>query len=174
MRIRFGIALALVFVLALGVSSAGANAWWNVTKNVSSGAVATGDLRVTSTWASGSGSTWGNLAPGGTSGDRTLQVVVSGAGSTLHWKIRVIGTVNPSFNAYMTFHAWEGACGTGTPIPNANTPAPGDMYPVSGNGHKGNRTMNICVRFTLLSSAPPSLAGLAVQPNVTVAVEQQR
>jgi hypothetical protein len=159
-RVRAGVIAGVLLALVLGAS--GAHALWQRTAALPAGVSTTGDLNVTAAWVGGT-PVWAPLFPGDRA-EGTLRVTGTGAGGTLRWRLQVAGAVAPAFSSYTTFQAWQGACGTGTPIPAAGYP--------SGTPLAVGASVDVCVRFTLATSAPGSLQGQSMSPTITVTAQQ--
>lgn len=159
-RIHLGIGAAVV-ALAL-TSATGAHALWGATRTVDAGVSSTGSFTVNAAWIGGAPA-WQALFPN-TSADGQIRVTQAGNGNTLGWRVRVSSTVSAEFAPHVTFQAWVGACGTGTPVPT-------DGYPAGGHLASGT-TVDICVRHSLTSGAPGSLQGKSFNPQITVIGEQ--
>ncbi|MFD5225778.1 hypothetical protein ACFWHT_09190 [Microbacterium sp. NPDC058342] len=83
------------------------------------------------------------------------------SGTTLRWKLRVQHSATSELQNHLTFAAWEGQCGTGTPIPDAGI---GDLAP--------NEIIDVCVRFSLSPTAPASLQNRDFAASITMIAEQ--
>lgn len=160
-RILLGIGAAIV-ALALA-STAGAHALWGEQRVLNAGVSTTGTFAVNAVWKTGA-PVWPALFPNARTPDATIVVTQTGNGTTLGWRIRVSSTVSANFASSVTFQAWAGACGTGTPIPAGG-------YPATGHLAQG-ASVELCVRYTLANDAPSTLQNLPLNPQITVTGEQ--
>lgn len=137
----------------------GAQARWQSTQTVQLSAVKTGSFDFGVAWASGSAPSWAAIYPT-QSREAVIRITASSTASHLRWRFSVSSNVNASFQGHVTTQAWLGAtCGSGPNIYQVNSPssalAPG-------------AAQDVCVRFTLNSTAPVSLSGVQMSPAIIV------
>lgn len=157
-RVLLGIAVGAVVALA---AATGVSAYWQAQQTVPGGVATSGDLAISADWVGGTPS-WTALYPGESTSDAIIRVTSTSSGDNLVWKVRLTDVVAADFEPYATLHTWVGACGTGDPIP-------ADGY---GSFTSSTSTVDVCVRYTLLSTAPGTLQGQALNPTITVIAEQ--
>lgn len=157
-RVLVGVAVGAVvaFTAATGVS-----AYWHAQQTAPGGVATSGDLAISADWVGGTPS-WSAFYPGQSTSDATIRVNADSSGDNLVWKVRLSETVTPDFEPHTTFRAWIGTCGTGT------------LIPAEGYGTFSSNTsrVDICVRFTLSPTAPSTLQGQLLTPQITVIAEQ--
>ena len=146
-------------IIALAATS-GVSAHWHAQQRLDLESVSTGDLLIDAAWRDGPPA-WSPLLPGASTPDTVIQVSSSSAGTTLRWRLRVVGAVSAPAQQHVTFSAWRGVCGTGTPIPAGGTAA----LPVDA-------VVDVCIRYTLSPSAPATLQNTDLAPRVTLIAEQ--
>jgi hypothetical protein len=152
-RVLIAVSVAVGAALAL-TATLSASAYWSARSGLSTAPIATGDLRVDAVWDTDGD--FGPLYPG-TSQDRTLTVSSAGSsGTTLGWRLSVNSSGQPDFS---TFQAWEGACGTGSPIPSGVVRAPGAR-------------VSVCIRYSLAPTAPPEAQSTVFRPSLTITATQ--
>ncbi len=160
-RVVLGVAVGAVVALA---AATGVSAFWQAQAVVPVDAVGSGDLSISAEWVGGSPS-WTPLYPTQSTSDATIRITSTSSGDNLRWSVRVRETVATVFEPHTRFQAWAGACGSGAPIS-------ADVG--YGSFTSSTSTVDICVRYTLLSTAPTTLQGLAMNPQLTVIAEQVR
>ena len=156
--IRAGIVAGVALTLVVGATAA--YGVWGTSVDGPQVTVRSGDLGVTTAWVNGTPA-WISPFPG-QSTDSTLRVTSTGSGTTLRWSLGASGTVATAFRPFATVRTWLGACGGTTPL--TATPS-GSFTP--------GAAVDVCVRVTLNSTAPPALRGQPVNPTVTVTATQR-
>ncbi|WP_353114752.1 hypothetical protein [Microbacterium sp.] len=155
-RILIGTVAGVVLALATAV---GVSAYWQAQQRLDLRTTASGDLRITAAWRDGTPA-WAPLYPG-SSASAVIRVTSQSAGTTLRWRLKASGDVAAAYRGQVSFAAWQGACGTGTPITSDGLP-----------GLAPNAVVDLCVQFTLSATAPETLQGAALTPSVTMNAEQ--
>jgi len=158
---RTGAVIGVALALVAGATSA--QALWSATLAGPAVPVRSGDLAITASWPNGA-PTWGPLLPGTATADQILRVSSTGAGTTLRWAVGAAATIPAAAQPHVTFAAWIGACGTGTPV--------GQGWPAAGSFTAG-QTVDLCVRASLAAGAPQTLSGAPLIQGVTVTATQR-
>src|SRR5690606_11874914 len=144
-------------VLTLAAAT-GVSAHWQAQQRIDLSAASSGDLDIDASWKSTPN--WTAMYPAD-SREGVIVVTPTVTGQTMRWRLRVTSAVAPALADHITFRAWEGACGGGTPIA------------LDGNGPYGMRTsFEVCIRYTLDAATPRSVSGLSASPAITVIAEQ--
>lgn len=156
-----GVAAGVVLALA---ATTGVSAYWQAQHVVPVSSTRSGDLDIQVVWAGGT--TWGAISPGTTISKRATITVV-GSGTTLSARLTGTATNAAAFAAHTTRTISLDDC-TGAPGP--TLPAAG--HPSSG-GLAPGATVTVCVRYTLAGTAPSTLQGQNLAPQITFRLQQR-
>jgi predicted ribosomally synthesized peptide with SipW-like signal peptide len=160
-RVLVGVAAGAVLAL---VATTGVSAYWQAQHVVAVPSTQSGDLDIQVAWAGGT--TWGAIGPGTTISKRATITVV-GSGTTLRARLTGTATNAAAFTSHVSrsisLDDCSGAAGTALPV---------DGYPSAG-GLAPGATVTVCVRYTLSASAPATLQGQDLAPQVTFQLRQR-
>jgi hypothetical protein len=160
-RALIGVAAGAVLALA---AASGVSAYWQAQQTLPGGVVTSGDLDIQVDWAGGAA--WGAIGPGTTISKRAT-ITVLGAGTTLSTRLTASASNAAAFNAYVTRSVSLDDCSgaAGTTLPAAGYPTTGGLTP--------GAQVTVCVRYTLAATAPSTLQGQDLAPNVTFDLTQR-
>lgn len=147
-------------VLAV-VTVSGVSAYWQAQQTIPGTVVTSGDLEVSATWE-GTTPEWGSLFPGGVTPGATLRVETTANGENLRWLLLVNGQFPVAAADSAVLDVREGTC-----------TQPGSPLTAAGLGpFTGSSTIFLCIRMSLKSTAPNSLQGQQIAPQLTITTEQ--
>lgn len=162
-RLQWAAALTVAVLVVSGASTA--HALWQSRTALAAGTLTAGSLDLSTEWV-GAWTSWNPLYPGRASDTATLRVTETAAGgTTLRWRLTASPVVSADLAPYVTTQVYVGACGTGTPISTATGYAP-------AGGLSPGQSVDLCLRVTLATNAPPNVQGKAVAPAITVTADQ--
>lgn len=161
-RLQWAAVLTVAGLVVFGTSTA--HALWQSRTALTAGTLTAGSFDLSTEWV-GAWTAWKPLYPGRASDTATLRVTETAAGgTTLRWRLSASPAVSADLAPYVTTQVYVGACGSGTPLgPTGYSPA-GGLSP--------GQSVDLCLRVTLATTAPPSVQGKAVAPTITVTADQ--
>ncbi|MFB7252285.1 hypothetical protein [Microbacterium sp. NPDC056234] len=163
MKRRALIGVAAGAVLALAAAS-GVSAYWQAQQTLPGGVASSGDLDIQVGW--NGGNAWGAISPGATISKRAT-ITVLGAGTSLSTRLTATATNAVAFDPYVTRSVRLDDCSgaQGVVLPASGYPDAGGLAPGS--------QVTVCVRYTLSASAPSTLQGQDLAPNITFELTQR-
>jgi len=159
-RALLGVVAGAVFAL---VAASGVSAFWTAQHVIPASDTASGNLDIQVAWDGGTA--WAPIGPGTTISKRATITFV-GAGSTLRARLTGTATNATAFDPHVTRTISLDDCTgvAGAALPSGGYPATGSLAP--------GATVTVCVRYRLSATAPATLQGQNLAPNVVFGLTQ--